>query len=119
MIKCRPPDNRDPLSSEIEKCKPFLDRQMEMINPKVIVTLGRYSFQRFFPGEMLGKARGKPRKLNGFIAYPIYHPTAALHNPRLRPVIEEDFKQLQDLLYSDSGLGDSGEKDISEQLSLF
>jgi DNA polymerase len=119
MIKCRPPDNRDPLSSEIEKCKPFLDRQMEMINPKVIVTLGRYSFQRFFPGEVLSKARGKPRQLNGFITYPIYHPAAALHNPRLRPVIEEDFKQLQDLLCSDSLLDDSGENDISEQLSLF
>ena len=119
MIKCRPPDNRDPLSGEIEKCKPFLDRQMEMINPKVIVTLGRYSFQRFFPGEVLSKARGKPRQLNGFITYPIYHPAAALHNPRLRPVIEEDFKQLQDLLCSDSLLDDSGENDISELLSLF
>ena len=120
MIKCRAPNNRDPLPSEIESCKPFLDRQLEMINPKVIVTLGRYSFQRFFPGEQLSKSRGKPRKLNGFTAYPIYHPAAALHNPRLRPAIEQDFRNLRDLVLSaEAPPSEPVQQESSEQLSLF
>ena len=63
MIKCRPPNNRDPFPVEISSCGPYLDEQIEMIEPKVIVTLGRFSFSKFFPGEAIGKARGKPRKL--------------------------------------------------------
>ena len=61
MVKCRPPNNRDPLPGEIQACKPFLDEQLETIAPRVIVTLGRYSFAKFFPGESIGRARGKPR----------------------------------------------------------
>ncbi len=120
MIKCRAPNNRDPLPGEIASCKPFLDRQLEMIGPRVIVTLGRYSFQRFFPGEQLSKSRGKPRKLNGYTAFPIYHPAAALHNPRLRPAIEQDFKNLQALLRSsEPPPSETEERQASEQLSLF
>ncbi len=121
MIKCRAPNNRDPLPGEISACKPFLDRQIDMIRPKVIVTLGRYSFQRFFPGETLSKSRGTPRKLNGYTAYPIYHPAAALHNPRLRPALEQDFGKLQKLL-ADPGTAppeEPEEQEDSEQLSFF
>ncbi len=120
MIKCRAPNNRDPLPVEIESCRPFLDRQLEMIGPKVVVTLGRYSFQRFFPGEQLSKARGKPRKLNGLTTYPIYHPAAALHNPRLRPAIEQDFRNLRELIQNaEAPPADPVERQASEQLSLF
>ena len=121
MIKCRAPNNRDPLPGEIAACKPFLDRQLDMIHPRVIVTLGRYSFQRFFPGETLSKSRGKPRQLNGFTAYPIYHPAAALHNPRLRPALEQDFKKLQQLLMGPDLPPSNGpeEQEDSEQLSFF
>ena len=82
MIKCRPPNNRDPFPVEISSCRPYLDEQIEMIEPKVIVTLGRFSFSKFFPGEAIGKARGKPRNWNGLVVYPMYHPAAALRNPR-------------------------------------
>ena len=74
MVKCRPPNNRDPLPGEIAACKTYLDRQIEMIAPKVIVLLGRYSFARFFPDESIGKARGRPRTVNGLTLFPIYHP---------------------------------------------
>ena len=98
MVKCRPPNNRDPLPEEIASCKTYLERQIKMIGPSVIVLLGRHSFARFFPGESIGKARGRPRLLNGLKLFPMYHPAAALHNPALRPVISQDFKRLKDLI---------------------
>ena len=118
MIKCRPPNNRDPLPGEIEACKPYLDEQIEMIAPKVIVALGRYSFSKFFPDEPIGKARGKPRRWNGLIVYPMYHPAAALRNGSLRTALERDFQSLLPLL--EKGLPSSRpqEADQSEQLSL-
>ena len=118
MIKCRPPNNRDPLPGEIEACKPYLDEQIEMIAPKVIVALGRYSFSKFFPDEPIGKARGKPRRWNGLIVYPMYHPAAALRNGSLRAALERDFQSLLPLL--EKGLPSSRpqEADQSEQLSL-
>ena len=118
MIKCRPPNNRDPLPGEIEACKPYLDEQIEMIAPKVVVALGRYSFSKFFPDEPIGKARGKPRRWNGLIVYPMYHPAAALRNGSLRTALERDFQSLLPLL--EKGLPSSRpqEADQSEQLSL-
>ena len=98
MVKCRPPNNRDPLPGELRACRPYLDKQLEMISPRVVVTLGRYSFSSFFPGEPIGKARGKPRKWKNLTVYPMYHPAAALHNPKLRQVIEGDFKGLPALV---------------------
>lgn len=100
MIKCRPPDNRDPQTSEMEACRPYLDRQIEIIDPKVIVTLGRHSFGKFFPGEAISKARGRARPWQGRIVFPVYHPAAALHNPRLKPALEEDFRKLPELINS-------------------
>ena len=98
MVKCRPPNNRDPFPVEIRSCAPYLDRQIEMIQPKVIVALGRYSFAKFFPNESISRARGKPRDWNGLVVYPMYHPAAALHNPGLRPAIERDFAMLPNLI---------------------
>lgn len=98
MVKCRPPNNRDPLPIEIESCRPFLDQQIQMIDPKVLVTLGRFSFAKFFPGESISKSRGKPRPWNQRLLYPMYHPAAALHNPKLRPLLEDDFKRLPSIV---------------------
>ena len=94
MVKCRPPNNRDPLPGELEACAPYLDEQLELIDPKVIVTLGRFSFTRFFQGQSIGRSRGKPRKWREYMVFPMYHPAAALHNPGLRPVLEDDFAAL-------------------------
>jgi DNA polymerase len=98
MIKCRAPSNRDPLPSEIKACKPYLDRQLELIGPRVVVTLGRYSFAKFFPDEPIGKARGRPRRWNGLTIYPMYHPAAALRNGNLRSLLEKDFLALPSIL---------------------
>ena len=118
MIKCRAPNNRDPLPGEIGACKPYLDEQIEMISPKVIVLLGRYSFGRFFPGESIAKARGRPRTKGGLVLYPIYHPAAALHNPRLRPVIEQDFQKLTELVTEPLTETETVNEPQPQQLSL-
>ncbi len=97
-MKCRPLNNRDPLPGEMATCRKYLDRQIEVISPKVVVTLGRHSLTSFLPKETIGKARGKPRSVNGSTLFPMYHPAAALHQQSLRKVIEEDIKKLPALL---------------------
>lgn len=98
VVRCRPPQNRDPLRPEIDACKPFLDRQIELIGPKIICTLGRYSMAHYFQDEKISSIHGKPRVQGGRIYYPLFHPAAVLRNPSLIPVMEEDFKRLKDLL---------------------
>ena len=119
MVKCRPPGNRDPLPGEIQACQPYLDRQMQIISAKVVVTLGRFSFSKFFPGEAISKARGKPRTWNGRTIFPMYHPAAALHNPSLLPAIEADFQKLRSLVDSEEVLQEEPEKSSAQQLSFF
>ena len=97
-VKCRPLNNRDPLPVEMAACRKYLDRQIAAIAPKVIVTLGRHSLTSFLPKETITKARGRPRIVNGTTLFPMYHPAAALHQQRLREVIEADIKKLPTLL---------------------
>lgn len=98
MVKCRPPGNRDPLPKEIKACQKWLDRQLELISPKIVATLGRYSLARFFPGENISKIHGTWRKQGGIIYFAMYHPAAALHQQGLRQAIEADFRKLPELL---------------------
>ncbi len=117
VIKCRPPQNRDPLPSEIQSCRKWLDRQIEIIHPQMVITLGRHSLARYFPNESIGKMHGKPRKLGGFIYYPMYHPAAALHQGSLRRTIETDMLRIPQLLaQGEEQIQDAVE---SQQLSLF
>jgi DNA polymerase len=94
VIKCRPPSNRDPLPEEISACSHWLGEQFDLIHPRVIVTLGRYSLARFLPGTPIGKVHGMGRKINGTWVVPMYHPAAALHQGSLRKTIEDDFKKI-------------------------
>ena len=98
VIKCRPPQNRDPLPDEIQSCRKWLDRQVEIIQPRIIITLGRYSMARYFPGESISKIHGKPRKENNVVYYPMYHPAAALHQGSLRQIIEADMLRIPRIL---------------------
>ncbi len=98
MIKCRPPENRDPSPTEMSSCSKYLDRQIELLDPKLIVTLGRFSFGRFFPGESITRARGQVRERDGQLIYPIMHPAAGLRRQELRTVIIQDFKGIPALL---------------------
>jgi len=94
VVKCRPPGNRDPMPDEIAACAPYLERQISAINPDVIVTLGRFSMSRWFPGERISKIHGQPKRSDGRLIVPMYHPAAALHQAALRGAIEDDFKKL-------------------------
>jgi len=100
VVKCRPPDNRDPLPDEINACDHFLQTQIQAIRPKMIVTLGRHSMAKFFPGESISRIHGQERRRDGIIYVPMYHPAAALHQPALRATIEADFRKLPGLLAS-------------------
>jgi uracil-DNA glycosylase len=98
VLKCRPPNNRDPLPVEVEACRNYLLRQIELINPKLIVTLGRFSLAWFFPRDGIGKVHGKLRQAGGRFYYHLYHPAAALHAGNLRKVIQEDFARIPSAL---------------------
>ena len=115
-VKCRPLNNRDPLPVEMATCRKYLDRQIAAIAPKVIVTLGRHSLTSFLPKETITKARGRPRIVNGTTLFPMYHPAAALHQQRLREVIEADIKKLPTLLKEIPPMEKERE---GEQLSMF
>ena len=120
VVKCRPPANRDPLPGEILACKPWLDRQIEMIGPKVVVTLGRFSLARFVPNESISKVHGKPRQVGDLICFPMYHPAAALHQGSLRRTLEEDMQRLPAVLKELKGAAERGDRDNgSQQLALF
>ena len=119
VIKCRPPGNREPQPEEIEACKPYLDRQLELIRPRFVVTLGRFSMARAFPTARISNVHGQPRKIDGVIYYPMYHPAAALHQPSLRSVLEEDMRRIPELLRQVSQIEDSPPPVEAEQLKLF
>ena len=120
MVKCRPKDNRDPLPAEIAACSKYLDRQIELLDPKLVVTLGRFSMSKFFPGETISKVRGKLRRVQGRNIYPIMHPAAALHRQELKKVIEEDFKAIPGLLQEDiAPQEEPQETPPPQQLSMF
>lgn len=119
VIKCRPPGNRDPLSDEIEACKPFLDKQMELIQPKLIVTLGRCSMARYFPNAQITRIHGQPKRMGGRIYYPMFHPAAALHQPKWRSAVEEDMLKIPQILKEAERLAEGEPLEQAEQLSLF
>lgn len=119
VIKCRPPGNRDPLPDEIETCKPYLDKQIELIQPKLIVTLGRYSMARYFPNASITRIHGQPRRIGGRIYYPMFHPAAALHQPRWRSAVEEDMLKIPQILKEAEELDEAEPLEQAEQLSFF
>ena len=84
VVKCRPPGNRDPQPEELEACSKFLDRQIELINPEIIVTLGRFSMAKFFGQVKISQIHGSMRKTGERYIVAMYHPAAALHQPALK-----------------------------------
>jgi DNA polymerase len=126
MVKHRPPGNRDPEPDEIAACKPYLDRQIELVNPRVIVTLGRFAMERFMPGAKISQVHGQPRQIGGRTYVPVLHPAAALHNTSWRPLLEGDFEALGRLLAEAGPRADPAEPrdeatsaEPPAQLSLF
>lgn len=132
VIKCRPPANRDPLPDEIEACRPYLDRQIELIDPLLIVTLGRFSMARFFPPTArITRVHGQPLRLERpagrrgpappfRYVLPLYHPAAALRNPEWLRDLERDFARIPALLAELRRLAEATSSPTDfEQLTFF
>lgn len=117
IIKTRPPNNRDPLPTEIQHCQKWLDRQIDIIKPKMIVTLGRYSMARFFPGKSISKIHGTALKQDNTIYFAMYHPAAALHQQSLKEAIEADMKKIPVVLGSAKDIPET--EPGAQQLSMF
>ena len=117
VIKSRPSGNRDPLPAEIAACRTWLERQIEIIQPKVVVTLGRYSMALFFPGKSISKIHGTAQKQDSIIYYAMYHPAAALHQQSLRQVINTDMLKIPSLLDQAKNIAEVEPQ--PEQLKMF
>jgi len=117
VIKCRPQGNRDPLPTEISTCRQWLDLQIEIIRPKMIVTLGRYSMALFFSGKSISQIHGTAQKRDDIIYYAMYHPAAALHQQSLRRTIEEDMLKIPALLAEAKNIAEAEPQ--PQQLSMF
>src|SRR5579859_2748534 len=128
VVKCRPPNNRDPEPGEIAACNDYLDRQIAAINPGVIVTLGRHSMAKFFGSEKVSVIHGRARRIDGRVCIAMYHPAAGLHQQSLKETIRSDFKKIPLVIAEAERLGAEGKmkpeppkpkEDPPEQLALF
>lgn len=124
VVKCRPPGNRDPLPQELAACSEYLERQIAAINPKVIVTLGRYSLAHFVPNAKISEIHGQAMRVRGRLVVAMYHPAAGLHQRSLMSAIEEDFLRLPEIIAKAAQVSEQQEPTRSEkteptQLSLF
>ncbi len=126
VVKCRPPGNRDPQPIEFNTCtNEYLQRQIYLINPRIIVTLGRFSMGLWFPAARISRIHGQSRRVGSRLIVPMYHPAAALHQPSLRSAVIEDFQRLPGLLEkirADAPQGSSEDEpplEQAQQLSLF
>ena len=129
VVKCRPPSNRDPLPDELATCNQYLERQIAAIDPKIIITLGRFSMGKFMPGVKITQVHGQMKRVGHRFVIAMFHPAAALHQAALKPAILADFAKLPELLaFARAELGKSvpveapahqEADDDARQLSLF
>lgn len=98
IVKYRPPDNRDPLPEEKAEFLPYLQAQLEVIQPKLVVTLGRHSMNCFLPDLQISQCHGQPKRLKGQVYMPLFHPAAALYNGSMRQTIMDDFAKIPQVL---------------------
>ncbi len=134
IVKCRPPGNRDPQPQELEACAKYLDRQIEIINPEIIVTLGRFSMAKFFGQVKISQIHGNMKKIAGKYVVAMYHPAAALHQPALKNTLLDDFAKLKNYMFQvntenkikennsqkyNPFVAEKDEEDKPTQLSLF
>ena len=128
VVKCRPPENRDPQPDELAACNEYLERQTQAIDPSIIVTLGRFSMNKFFSGAKISAVHGQMKKVGDRYVIAMFHPAAALHQAALKPAILADFAKLPELLeQARKGLGKSApvqkmkepQEDDPKQLSMF
>jgi uracil-DNA glycosylase len=132
VVKCRPPENRDPLPAEIAACDDYLERQIAALQPRVIVTLGRVSMSKFFGSEKISVIHGRPRRKDGnYFCIPMFHPAAALRTESYKIALREDFKKIPAVLAEAERLAAEseytsrtapskvGKEDPPQQMTLF
>ncbi len=100
VVKCRPPGNRDPQDDELKACNSYLEAQIQLINPSIIVTLGRFSMAKFFGNVKISQIHGQAKVVNGRLIVAMFHPAAALHQPALKSTVIADFKKLPQYLHN-------------------
>jgi DNA polymerase len=98
IVKYRPPNNRDPLPEEKASFMPYLDQQLAIIQPKLVVTLGRHSLNCFLPQFQISQVHGQPKRFKGRVYLPLFHPAAALYNGSLKEVLIDDFSKIPTIL---------------------
>lgn len=98
IIKHRPPENRDPLPDEIAACEPYITEQLRIINPKLVVTLGRFSLNYFYPEGKISRDHGRMIDMGKYRVFPVYHPAAALRNSAMAKALREDFLKIPNVL---------------------
>ncbi|MGE5709760.1 MAG: uracil-DNA glycosylase [Nitrospira sp.] len=99
VIKCRPPNNRDPEPDEVETCKPFLLQQIQMIRPKLVCTLGNWATQTLLERKVgITKVKAQAFYMKDFVIFPLLHPAAALHQGNLLDTLKDDFRKLKEFL---------------------
>lgn len=101
IIKHRPPENRDPMADEVRACSPYLEAQLKAINPKIIVTLGRFAMEFFDKDGKISRDHGVAKNISNRIIYPLYHPAAALRNPEVDKILRREFRKIKELLTVD------------------
>lgn len=98
IVKYRPPNNRDPLPDEKSAFLPYLQTQLEVIQPKLVATLGRHSMNCFLPDLQISRVHGQPKRYNGWVYLPLFHPAAALYNGSMRQTLIDDFAKIPTIL---------------------
>lgn len=123
VVKHRPPENRDPLPSEILACADWLDQQLALIRPKLVVTLGRFSLAKFLPGAKISQVHGRAQKIRGYVVLPMYHPAAALRSGDMMAAFENDFANNKDLIVDPASVeiesDEQENNDDPNQIGLF
>ena len=120
VIKCRPPENREPLPYEIQNCRPWLDAQITLIQPKIIVTLGRHAMESFLPGKSISKVHGQAFRQGNVTFFAMYHPAAALYQQSLKEAIKNDILKLPGILKeAKQDKAEADNQETSQQMKLF
>ncbi|MCX6784260.1 MAG: uracil-DNA glycosylase [candidate division WWE3 bacterium] len=122
IVKCRPPDNREPMVDEIRACTPYLDDQLRAIKPKLVIPLGKFALEHFLKDSKISKDHGVPKKVGNFIIFPLYHPAAALRSENVKRVLKEDFLKIPGILNMDQStikVAGNVKKVDESQVSLF
>lgn len=120
IIKHRPPDNRNPMADEVRACSPYLEAQLKAINPKIVVTLGKFALEFFDKEGKISRDHGVAKKVGNRIVYPLYHPAAALRNPAVEQILRKEFRKIKEIINMDAKTlsNDKMESKDDKQMSL-